>query len=364
NGAELERFRVSKLLAFRGLARQGVEEAAAGDIVALAGMTRPTVADTICDIAVEAPLPARPIDPPTISVTFSINDSPLAGRDGDKVQSRVIRDRLIREAESNVAIRVADMPQGDAFEVSGRGELQMGVLIESMRREGYELSVSRPRVILREEEGRRLEPVEEVTVDVDDEFAGTVIDKLSQRRGELVSMRQGGAGKTRIIAHVPSRGLVGYHGEFLTDTRGTGVLNRVFHGWTDWKGPMPGRRTGVLVSLEDGESVAYALWNLEERGRLFIGPGEKVYQGMVIGEHSRDNDLDVNPLKAKKLTNIRAAGKDDNVLLTPPQRMSLEQAIAYIDDDELVEVTPKAVRIRKRHLDPNARKREARKETV
>jgi GTP-binding protein len=363
-GGEIERFRVTKLLAFRGLARQGVEEATAGDIIALAGMTKPTVADTIADLSVETPIPAQPIDPPTISVTFSINDSPLAGRDGDKVQSRVIRDRLIREAESNVAIRVADTPEGDAYEVSGRGELQMGVLIENMRREGFELSVSRPRVIVREEAGRRLEPVEEVTVDVDEAYAGVVVDKLSQRRGDIVAMRTGGAGKTRIVAHVPSRGLIGYHGEFLTDTRGTGVLNRVFHGWTDWKGPIGQRRQGVLISMEDGDSVAYALWNLEERGRLFIGPGEQVYQGMVIGEHSRDNDLEVNPLKGKKLTNIRAAGKDENVVLTPPVRLSLEQAIAYINDDELVEVTPKAVRIRKRSLDPHVRRREMRRESA
>jgi GTP-binding protein len=362
DGRELERFRVSKVLAFRGLARQPVEEAAAGDIVALAGMGRATVADTLVDPAVDIPLPAQPIDPPTISVTFGINDSPLAGRDGSKVQSRVIRERLMREAESNVAIRVKDTPEGDAFEVSGRGELQMGVLIENMRREGFELSVSRPRVITREEGGQRLEPIEEVTVDVDDDYAGVVVDKLSQRRGEIVEMRPSGQGKTRIVAHVQSRGLIGYHGEFMTDTRGTGVLNRVFHAWAPWRGPIPGRRNGVLVSTEDGDSVAYALWNLEERGRLFIGPGERVYQGMIIGEHSRDNDLEVNPLKGKKLTNIRAAGKDEAVTLTPPVRLGLEAAIAYIGDDELVEVTPRAVRLRKRQLDPHARKREARRE--
>jgi GTP-binding protein len=320
------------------------------------------VADTLVDPAVDIPLPAQPIDPPTISVTFGINDSPLAGRDGSKVQSRVIRERLMREAESNVAIRVKDTPEGDAFEVSGRGELQMGVLIENMRREGFELSVSRPRVITREEGGQRLEPIEEVTVDVDDDYAGVVVDKLSQRRGEIVEMRPSGQGKTRIVAHVQSRGLIGYHGEFMTDTRGTGVLNRVFHAWAPWRGPIPGRRNGVLVSTEDGDSVAYALWNLEERGRLFIGPGERVYQGMIIGEHSRDNDLEVNPLKGKKLTNIRAAGKDEAVTLTPPVRLGLEAAIAYIGDDELVEVTPRAVRLRKRQLDPHARKREARRE--
>ncbi|HSF96209.1 MAG TPA: translational GTPase TypA [Thermohalobaculum sp.] len=362
DGKEIERFRVSKVLAFRGLARQPVDSAEAGDIVALAGMTRPTVADTLCDVGVDTALPAQPIDPPTISVTFGINDSPLAGRDGSKVQSRVIRDRLLREATANVAIRVTDTPGGEAFEVAGRGELQMGVLIENMRREGFELSISRPRVLTRDEDGQRLEPIEEVTIDVDDEFSGVVIDKLNQRRGELAEMRPSGAGKTRIIAHVPSRGLIGYHGEFLTDTRGTGVLNRVFHEWAPWRGTVPGRRAGVLISMEDGDSVAYALWNLEERGRLFIGSGEKVYQGMVIGEHSRENDLEVNPLKGKKLTNIRAAGKDEAVTLTTPVRLTLEQAIAYINDDELVEVTPKSIRIRKHFLDSHERKRQSRKD--
>jgi GTP-binding protein len=356
-GREIERFRVSKVLAFRGLARAAVEEAEAGDIVSLAGMSKATVADTLADPAVTAAIPAQPIDPPTISVTFGINDSPLAGRDGDKVQSRVIRDRLMREAETNVAIRVSDTPGGEAFEVAGRGELQMGVLIENMRREGFELSISRPQVLFREEAGQRLEPIEEVTVDVDEDFAGVVVDKLSQRKGELVEMRTGAGGKTRIVAHVPSRGLIGYHGEFLTDTRGTGVLNRVFHGWAPWRGAIPGRRNGVLISMEDGASVAYAIFNLEDRGRFFIGSGEQVYQGMILGEHNRDNDLEVNPLKGKKLTNIRAAGKDEAVTLTPPVRLTLEQAIAYIEDDELVEVTPRNIRLRKRFLDPHERKR-------
>jgi GTP-binding protein len=360
DGREIERFRVSKILAFRGLARQPIDVAEAGDIVSLAGMGKATVADTLADFAVAAPIPAQPIDPPTISVTFGINDSPLAGRDGDKVQSRVIRDRLMLEAESNVAIRVADTPGGEAFEVSGRGELQMGVLIENMRREGFELSVSRPRVLFREDDGERLEPVEEVTVDVDEEFAGVVVDKLSQRKGELAEMRTGTGGKTRIVAHVPSRGLIGYHGEFLTDTRGTGVLNRVFHGWSPYRGAVPGRRNGVLISMEDGTSVPYALFNLEDRGRFFIGAGEQVYSGMILGEHSRDNDLEVNPLKGKKLTNIRAAGKDEAVVLTPPARPTLEQAIAYIEDDELVEVTPRHIRLRKRFLDPHERKRQSR----
>ncbi len=360
DGAEIERFRVSKILAFRGLGRQPIDVAEAGDIVSLAGMSKATVADTIADFAVTAPISAQPIDPPTISVTFGINDSPLAGRDGDKVQSRVIRDRLMREAETNVAIKVADTPGGDAFEVSGRGELQMGVLIENMRREGFELSVSRPRVLFRAEDGERLEPIEEVTVDVDEEFAGVVVDKLSQRKGELAEMRTAAGGKTRIVAHVPSRGLIGYHGEFLTDTRGTGVLNRVFHAWAPHKGSVPGRRQGVLISIEDGTSVPYAIFNLEDRGRFFIGAGEQVYNGMILGEHSRDNDLEVNPLKGKKLTNVRASGTDEAVRLTTPVRLTLEQAIAYIEDDELVEVTPRHIRLRKRHLDPHERKRQSR----
>ena len=361
DGTRIEQFRVKDVLAFRGLERQSIPLGEAGDIVALAGMAKATVADTICDPAVAEAIPAQPIDPPTITVTFGINDSPLAGRDGKKVQSRVIRERLLKEAEQNVAIRVDDTPGGEAFEVAGRGELQMGVLIENMRREGFELSISRPQVLFRDVDGQRLEPVEEVTIDVDDEYSGTVIEKVTgARKGELVEMKPAGAGKTRIVAHVPSRGLIGYHGEFLTDTRGTGVLNRVFHDWLPYKGPIPGRRQGVLISMEDGEAVAYAIWNLEDRGRFFIGPQEKVYQGMILGEHSRDNDLEVNPLKGKKLTNIRAAGSDEAVRLTPPVRMSLEEAIAYIDDDELVEVTPNAVRLRKRFLDPHERKRQAR----
>jgi GTP-binding protein len=360
-GDLIENFRVTKIMAFRGLSQQAIEKAEAGDIVTLAGMSKATVADSIVATSVDTALPAQPIDPPTITVTFGINDSPLAGRDGKKVQSRVIRDRLLKEAESNVAIKVTDTPGGEAFEVAGRGELQMGVLIENMRREGFELSISRPQVLYREDEnGQRLEPVEEATIDVDDEYSGAVIEKITgARKGELVEMKPAGAGKTRIIAHVPSRGLIGYHGEFLTDTRGTGVLNRVFHGWTPFKGAIPGRRAGVLISMENGQSVAYALWNLEERGRMFIGAQADVYEGMVIGEHSRDNDLEVNPLKGKKLTNVRASGTDEAVRLTTPITLTLEQAIAYIDDDELVEVTPNAIRLRKRYLDPHERKRMA-----
>ncbi len=358
DGEVIENFRASKILAFRGLAQQPIDVAEAGDIVTIAGMSKATVADSLVAPQVTKALPAQPIDPPTITVTFGINDSPLAGRDGKKVQSRVIRDRLMKEAESNVAIQISDTPGGEAFEVAGRGELQMGVLIENMRREGFELSISRPQVLLREEGGQRLEPIEEVTIDVDDEYSGAVIEKVTgARKGELVEMRPAGAGKTRIIAHVPSRGLIGYHGEFLTDTRGTGVLNRVFHGWAPHKGAIPGRRAGVLISMEKGQAVAYALWNLEERGRMFLGPQSEVYQGMIIGEHSRDNDLEVNPLKGKKLTNVRASGSDDAVRLTPHVQFSLEEAIAYIDNDELVEVTPNAIRLRKRFLDPHERKR-------
>ena len=357
-GQKIEQFRVTRIQAFRGLGQQDIDEAIAGDIVSLAGMTKSTVSDTLCALAVDEPLEAQPIDPPSITVTFGINDSPLAGREGKKVQSRVIRERLMKEAESNVAIKITDTPGGEAFEVAGRGELQMGVLIENMRREGFELSISRPQVLLREEDGKKLEPIEEVTIDVDDEYSGAVIEKITgARKGDLAEMRPGGAGKTRIIAHVPSRGLIGYHGEFLTDTRGTGVMNRVFHSWAPYKGAIPGRRAGVLISMEDGEAVAYALWNLEERGRMFVGPQTKVYQGMIIGEHSRDNDLEVNPLKGKKLTNVRASGTDDAVRLTPHINFSLEEAIAYINDDELVEVTPESIRLRKRYLDPHERKR-------
>ena len=360
-GEKLENFRVTKVLAFRGLNMTAVDEALAGDIVTIAGMTKATVADTLCDNSVDIALPAQPIDPPTITVTFGINDSPLAGKDGNKVQSRVIRERLMREAEVNVAIKIADTPGGDAFEVSGRGELQMGVLIENMRREGFELSISRPRVIFREVDGVRCEPMEEVTIDVDDEYTGPVIEKLTgPRKGELIEMKAAGVGKTRIIAHVPSRGLIGYHGQFMTDTRGTGVLNRVFHSWAPHKGAIEGRRQGVLIAMETGISVAYAMWKLEDRGHFFIGVQEQIYGGMIIGEHNRDNDLEVNALKGKQLTNVRASGTDEAVRLTTPVKLSLEQSIAYIDDDELVEVTPKNIRMRKRYLDSNDRKRQSR----
>ena len=363
DGTKLEQFRVSKVLAFRGLVQTQIDAAEAGDIVTLAGMSKATVADTLCALDIDVALPAQPIDPPTISVTFGINDSPLAGKEGSKVQSRVIRERLMKESEINVAIKVTDTPSGDAFEVAGRGELQMGVLIENMRREGFELSISRPRVLFRDVDGVKCEPIEEVTIDVDDEYAGAVIEKLTgPRKGDLVEMKPAGAGKTRLIAHVPSRGLIGYHGQFMTDTRGTGVLNRVFHDWAPHKGPIEGRRQGVLVSMETGISVAYAMWKLEDRGHFFIGVQEPVYTGMIIGEHNRDNDLEVNPLKGKQLTNVRASGTDEAVRLTTPVKLSLEQCISYIDDDELVEVTPKSVRMRKRFLDPIERKRNRNKD--
>jgi GTP-binding protein len=358
DGAEIERARATKLLAFRGLARVPIERAEAGDIVAIAGLPNATVADTLCDLSVEFPIAAHAIDPPTLAITVSVNDSPYAGREGEKVQSRVIRDRLLREAEGNVAIKVKETGES-AYEVAGRGELQLGVLLETMRREGFEVSVSRPRVLYKTdpETGRRLEPIEEVTIDVDDPYSGIVIEKISQRRGELQDMRPTGAGKTRLVFHAPSRGLIGYHGEFLTDTRGTGVINRMFHGYVPFKGAIEGRRNGVLVSTSEGEAVAYALWYLEERGRLFVTPGTKIYQGMIVGENSRDNDLDVNPLRAKQLTNIRTHAKDEAVRLTPVMPPTLEQSIAYIADDELVELTPQSIRLRKRELLPHLRKK-------
>jgi GTP-binding protein len=358
DGTPLEEARLTKLLAFRGLDRRPIEEAEAGDIVAVAGLQLTTVADTICAAEVTEALPADPIDPPTLSMTFSVNDSPLAGRERTKVTSRMIAERLYREAEGNVAIRVSESEEKDALEVAGRGELQLGVLIETMRREGYELSISRPRVLYRSDpDGRRLEPIEEVVVDVDEEFSGIVVDKLSRRKAELQEMRPAGGGKSRLVFLGPTRGLIGYQGEFLADTRGTGALSRLFHGYAPYKGPLEGRHNGVLVSNSDGAAVAYALWNLEERGPMFIMPGTQVYRGMIIGAHSRDTDLDVNPLKGKHLTNIRTTAKDEAVRLTPPVQMTLEQAIAYIADDELVEVTPKSIRLRKRLLDPNDRRR-------
>ena len=363
DGQLIEQARVTKILAYRGLERIPLDSAEAGDIVSLAGFQKATVANTICDLSVSEGLAAKPIDPPTLAVTFSVNDSPYAGQEGDKVTSRMIRDRLLREAEGNVAIQVAETADGNGYEVSGRGELQLGVLIETMRREGYEMSISRPRVVYRTDPdtGGRIEPIEEVVIDVDEEYSGVVVEKLSARRSELVEMRPSGGGKQRLVFHAPSRALIGYHGEFLTDTRGTGVMNRVFHAYEPDRGAIEGRRQGVIISTLKGNAIAYALWNLEERGPLFIGPGEKVYCGMLIGEHNKGQDIEANPLKAKQLTNVRASGTDDAIVLTPPVKLTLERSIAYIGDDELVEVTPQSIRLRKRYLDPNDRKREARK---
>ncbi len=357
DGEIIEKARVSKVLAFRGLERQPVEQGRAGDIVSLAGLEKATVADTICAPSVTRPLKAQPIDPPTLSMTFRINDGPLAGKEGDKVQSRVIGDRLTREAEGNVAIEMKRGADGDSFEVSGRGELQMAVLIETMRREGFELTVGRPRVLFREEDGKKLEPVEEVIIDVDDEHSGAVVQKLTERKGELMDMRPSGIGRTRLTLHVPTRALIGYQPELMSDTRGTAIFNRVFHEFVPFKGALPGRRTGVLISNGQGTSVPYALFNLEDRGAMLIDAGVPVYVGMIIGEHTRGNDLEVNPLKGKQLTNIRTQSTDEAVRLTTPKRLTLEQSLGYITDDEYVEVTPKSIRVRKIHLDPHDRKR-------
>ncbi len=362
DGKAVEKAKLSKLLVFRGLERVAVDTVVAGEIVAIAGFSSATVSDTLCATDVEVPLKASPVGPPTLSMTFSVNDSPMGGREGSKVTSRVIRDRLNRESEGNVAIQVTEAGNTDVFEVAGRGELQLGVLIETMRREGFELSISRPRVLYKKDDasGERLEPFEEVRVDVDKEFSGIVVEAMNIRKGRMTDMRPSGGDKVRLTFITPSRGLIGYHGEFLTETRGTGVMSRIFHGYGPFVGTIPGRRNGVLISNAAGKTVAYGLMNLEGRGPLFIGAGVEVYAGMIIGEHSRSNDLEVNPMKSKQLTNIRASGTDDAVRLTPPRLMSLEQSIAYIDDDELVEVTPKSIRLRKRLLDPHARKREAR----
>ncbi|MFM2237391.1 MAG: hypothetical protein RL209_1425 [Pseudomonadota bacterium] len=361
DGKVVESGRASKIMSFRGLERVPVDEAKAGDIISIAGLTTATVADTIAEPTVTEPLQAQPIDPPTLSMRFSVNDSPMAGREGTKVTSRMIRDRLMREAESNVAVRITEAEDKDSFEVAGRGELQLGVLIETMRREGFELGISRPRVLFREDEnGQKTEPYETVVIDVDDEYSGTVVEKMAVRKGDLIDMRPSGGGKTRITFSAPSRGLIGYHGEFLSDTRGTGIMNRLFEKYGPHRGTIEGRKNGVLISNGAGEAVAYALGPLEERGILMVSPGEALYEGMIIGENAKPDDLEVNPMKSKQLTNFRSTGKDDAIRLTPPKRLTLEQAIAYIDDDEMVEVTPKNIRLRKRLLDPNERKKASR----
>ncbi len=360
NGETVEQGRLTKLLTFDGIKRVPVEEAQAGEIVAIAGLSNTTVADTIGDMTLTSAVPSTPIDPPTMAITIGVNDSPYAGQEGTKVTSRMIRDRLFKEAESNVSIRVSETGGSDAYEVAGRGELQLGVLIETMRREGFELSVSRPRVLFRDENGVKMEPIEEVVIDVDEEHTGVVVEKISLRKGEMIDMRPSGGGKTRIIFHVPSRALIGYQGEFLTDTRGTGMMNRLFHAYAPYKGDVPGRRNGALISTDKGEAVAYAIYNLQDRGIMFITTGDKVYEGMIIGEHTRDNDLDLNVLKEKQLSNVRSKGADEKIVLVPPMKMTLEQMISYIQDDELVEVTPKSLRLRKTDLDANERKRASR----
>ena len=360
DGKEVEKGRVSKVLAFRGLERVPVDQAEAGDIVAIAGLEITTVADTLTIPSNNVPLPSKPIDPPTLSVTFRINDGPLAGREGDKVQSRVIRERLMREAEGNVAIKITEGTDNDSFEVAGRGELQLAVLIENMRREGFELTIGRPRVVMKEENGEKLEPIEEVIIDVDDEHTGVVVQKLTERKGDLVDLRPSGVGRSRLRFHVPTRSLIGYQPELLSDTRGTAIFNRLFHEYQPYKGALPGRRTGVLISNGTGQSVAFALWNLEDRGPIMIDAGVDIYEGMIIGEHVRENDLEVNALKGKQLTNIRTTSKDEAVRLTTPKKLTLEQSLGYIADDEYVEVTPKSIRLRKIWLDPNDRKRQMR----
>jgi GTP-binding protein len=362
NGELIEEGRVTKVLAFRGLERAPIEEGFAGDIVAIAGLPEAFVSHTLCAPEVTEPLPAQPIDPPTLTMTFRINDSPLAGTEGDKVQSRVIRDRLLREGEGNVTLRISESNEKDSMEVAGRGELQLGILIETMRREGFELAVSRPKVLFQHgPSGDLLEPIEEVVIDVDEEHSGVVVQKMAERKGEMVEMRPSGGGRTRLIFYAPTRGLIGYQGELLTDTRGTAVMNRLFHAYGPHRGEITGRRNGVLISTDQGEAVAYAMWNLEDRGPMMIEPGWKIYRGMIVGEHTRGNDLEVNVLKGKKLTNIRTHSKDEAIRLTPPIRMTLEKALAYIEDDELVEVTPKSIRLRKKLLDPNDRKRDERR---
>jgi GTP-binding protein len=361
DGKLVETGRVTKVLAFRGLERVPVEEADAGDIVAIAGLPEATVAHTICDPSVDTPIHAQPIDPPTLAMTFRVNDSPLAGTEGSKVTGRMIRDRLLREAEGNVALRVRESDDKDSMEVAGRGELQLGILIETMRREGFELSVSRPKVLLRRNDKDELEePIEEVVIDVDEIHSGIVVQKMAERKAEMIELKPSGGHRVRLVFYAPTRGLIGYQGELLTDTRGTAIMNRLFHAYAPHKGDIAGRRNGVLISNDQGDSVAYAMWKLEDRGPMMIEPGWKVYRGMIVGEHTRDNDLEINVLKGKQLTNIRTTSKDEAVRLTPPIRMSLEKALAYIEDDELVEVTPKSIRLRKKLLDPTDRKRQER----
>ncbi len=365
NGKKIESGRLTKLLRYEGIERKPVDEVVAGDIVCIAGMKDASVADTICDVSVTQPIKSTPIDPPTMAITISVNDSPLAGREGSKVTSTMIRDRLMAEDEVNVAISVTPSANNESFEVGGRGELQLGVLIENMRREGFEMSVSRPKVLMKKgENGEKLEPYEEVFIDVDEEYSGSVVEKMANRKAEMTDMRPSGAGKTRITFLAPSRGLIGYQSEFMTDTRGTGIMNRVFHSYGPYKGDIPARRNGALISTDQGQAVGYAIFNLQDRGIMFIGHQDEVYQGMIVGEHNRENDLDINVLKGKKLTNVRASGSDENIVLVPPKKMTLEDMMSYINEDELVEVTPKSLRLRKVHLNPSDRKIAAKKSSL
>ena len=358
NGREIEKGRLTKLFIYEGTEKVPVDKVHAGDIICIAGLSKSSVADTICDDTINTPIHATAIDPPTMAVTITVNSSPLAGTEGKLVTSTKIRERLLAEAESNVAITFNENANKDAFEIGGRGELQIGILIETMRREGFELSVSSPRVLLKKnDQGEVLEPFEEVIIDVDEQYSSTTVDSINKRKGEMIEMKPMGKSKTRLIFKVPSRGLIGYHGQFLTETRGTGVLNRIFHSYDLFKGIIKSRRNGVLIATEQGNAIAYALFNIQERGKLFINPQVKVYQGMIIGENSRENDLEVNVLKGKKLTNVRASGSDEAVKLTPPIKMSLEDMMSFIKDDELLEITPQSLRLRKKFLNSVERKR-------
>ena len=358
NGEEVEKGRLTKLFIYQGTNKVAVETVNAGDIICIAGLTNSSVADTICDYNINTPIKATAIDPPTMAVTITVNSSPFAGLEGKNVTSTKIRERLLSEADSNVAITFTENDNKDSFEIGGRGELQIGILVETMRREDFELSVSSPRVLYKKnDKGEKLEPFEEVIIDVDDTYSSVTVDGINRRKGEMIEMKAVGKGKTRLIFKVPSRGLIGYHGQFLTDTRGTGVLNRIFHSYGAFKGNIENRRNGVLIATEAGNAIAYALFNLQDRGKLYVDPQVKVYQGMIVGEHSRDNDLEVNVLKGKKLSNVRASGTDEAVKLVPPVKMSLEQMMSYIREDELLEVTPKNLRLRKKFLDAIERKR-------
>ena len=357
-GNIVENARITKLLSFSGLKKEEAKEAIAGDIVVLAGLEKANVSDTIASPEVTMPLESKQVDPPTLSMTFSVNDSPLAGTEGSKLTSSVLKDRLFKEMEGNVSIKISKAQNEDSFDVAGRGELQLGILIETMRREGFEISISKPRVLLKKDDnGKTIEPYEELTVDLDSQYAGSIVESLNKRKGKMIEMKNIGIDKTRLIFHIPSRGLIGYYSQFLTETKGTGTMNKIFYQYGPYLGKLETRHNGVLISMANGKSVAYALWNLEDRGQLFINPNTPIYQGMIIGEHNRDNDLEVNPIKGKQLSNVRASGRDEAVRLTPPRQMTLEQALSYINDDELVEVTPKSIRLRKKYLDPHERKK-------